>query len=222
VSRLLVEYANDSTEVDSTVERDFMWAIFNINQFTSQKINVFQHDYSGTYLAEIIDKDSVNSPYCYVQGIAGVNTKLKFTDLEKWVEEGPIAISSAKMVFDMVPEELGGLDPEEAAQRLILFTELEDGTLESLYDYYALYEAGDELFGGTLSARSRGMFYDTTYTYTFNVSLHFQAMVDGAKPETEFRLQLYDALVNPKITKIWSNLYDNPHRIRLEVVYLKL
>jgi hypothetical protein len=222
VSRMLVEYANDSTEVDSTVERDFKWATFGINEYVSQKINVFEHDFSGTYLGEIIDRDSIETPICYVQGMAGVDTKLEFADLENWVGEEEIAINSARLVLDLVPEEMGGLDPEEVAQRLIIFTELEDGSLQSLYDYYAVYESDDKLFGGILSARSRGMFYDTTYTYVFNMGLHFQAMIDGVKTDREFRVQLYDALTNPKITKIWSNLYGNPYRIRLEVVFLKL
>ena len=44
LSRLTMRYANDSTEVDSTAERDFAYAYFSIDQFSSQKINVFEHD----------------------------------------------------------------------------------------------------------------------------------------------------------------------------------
>ena len=35
-----VRYANDSTEVDSTIERDFVYANFPIDQYSSQKITL--------------------------------------------------------------------------------------------------------------------------------------------------------------------------------------
>ncbi len=45
---------------------------------------------------------------------------------------------------------------------------------------------------------------------------------DFEKTDTDFILQLDDGKINPKITKLWSNLPTNNRRIRLEVVYLKL
>jgi hypothetical protein len=104
----------------------------------------------------------------------------------------------------------------------MLFTEQDNGNLENLYDYIAVSQVDDKLFGGVLNPVSRGMFYDTTYTYQFNMGLHFQSMIDGVAPDYNFRLELYDAIRNPKITKLWSNLSANTKRIRLEVVYLKL
>ncbi len=47
-SLLSLKYANDSTEIDSTAERDYKWSQFSIDQFFSQKINMFEHDFSGT------------------------------------------------------------------------------------------------------------------------------------------------------------------------------
>ena len=78
-TRLTMRYANDSTDVDSTAERDFAYAYFTIDQFSSQKINIFEHDYSGTSLAEILDDENANSPYSYVQGMAGVNTRFSLS-----------------------------------------------------------------------------------------------------------------------------------------------
>jgi hypothetical protein len=66
------------------------------------------------------------------------------------------------------------------------------------------------------------MFSDTTYTYRFNMGLHFQYMLDGEKSENDFILQLEDGQINSKYSKLWSNLPANERRIRLEIVYLKL
>ena len=49
--------------------------------------------------------------------------------------------------------------------------------------------------------------------------------VDGIfeiKTDTDFIVQLSDGKVNPKISKLWSNLPANKKRIRLEIVYLDL
>jgi len=223
LSLLTLKYANDSTQIDSTAERDYKYSQFSIDEFFCQKINIFEHDHSGTYLSSIIDDDSAYSRYCYVQGMAGVNTRLSFTSLDQWMEKTPIAISSANMVFDVVPEEESGILYEDLPDRLMIGTILEDDTYEPVYDYYVLSVNQQEtLFGGKIKAESEGLFSDTTYTYRFRLPLHFQSLIDGAKSNTDFILQLEDGKSNPRISKLWSNSPANVKRIRLEVVYLKL
>jgi len=222
VTRLTVRYANDSTFVDSTDTNESTWATFPINEFSSQKINVFRHDYADTELEGIIDNEEAASPYAYVQGMAGVNTLLSFDDFQEWFDEGQVSVSSARLIFDVVPEDVSGIPIDELPGRLMLYTQKEDGTLEFIYDYVAINSVGEGLFGGTLETISKGMFYDTTYRYSFNMNLHFQYMVDGAKSDPDFRLRSASPKTDTKFTKLWSNLFSNPSRIRLEVVYLKL
>lgn len=226
VTRLRVRYANDSTDVDTIAGPDFEWISFSIDEYVTQKINLFRHEVDpGSYLYTIIDRDDISPPYCFVQGIAGVNTKLSFTNLENWIEElgeGKVAINSATLAFDVVPEEIYGLPIEELPERLTLFTERKDGSLERLYDYYAVYQSDTKQFGGILEPWSEGMFHDTTYTYRFNVGLQFQDMVDKKKTDVNFRLQLYDAIKNPGFSVLWGNPDADHSRIRLEIVYLKL
>lgn len=225
-TRLTMKYANDSTDVDSIAGPDFAYANFSINEFISQKINIFEHDFSGTTLAGIIDDEAAISPYLYVQGMAGVNTRFSFTSLTDWMDENPLLINSAILVLDVVPEEESGILYDDLPDRLMFGTILEDESYEPIYDYYVLWyndqnkEAAD--FGGYKKAESLGMFYDTTYTYRFNMGLHFQSMIDGVKPDNDFILQLNDGLENPRISKLWGNLPANERRIRLELVYLKL
>ena len=227
ITRLSMKYANDSTEVDSTIERDFRWATFTVNEFSSQKINIFEHDYSGVELEGIIDNPEIESPYCFVQGMGGVSTSFQFGNLNEWLEQGggKVAINSASMVFDVYPEALGGLAPEDMSSRLMLHTRSTPDSLSPLYDLLAIFNGtsgDDSQFGGQLRALSKGMFFDTTYTYRFNMPLHFQSMVDGVELTNDFVLQVYQAKNNPKISQVWSNLYTNPNRIRLEIVYIKL
>ena len=226
LSRVSLKYANDSTEIDSTAERDYRWTYFTINEFSSQKINVFEHDNTGTYLAEVIDDETANSAYLYVQGMAGVNTRFTFANLDEWISRSPVAINKATLIFNVVPEEESGILYSDLPNRLMLGSILGDDTFEPIYDYLVLLNNDPNriasAFGGYIKADSKGMFSDTTYIYPFDLSLHFQSMVDEAKTDNDFILQLDDGKINPQISKLWSNLSTNNKRISLEVVYLKL
>jgi len=224
ISRLSMKYANDSTEVDSTAERDFRWATFTINEFSSQKINIYEHDYTGSSVEKLLNNPDTEAPFSYVQGLAGVNTSLSFTKMDEWIEDGKVAISSAKLIFDIPPADLTGISLENQPGRLAVFAEADGETLSYLYDQKALKDNlnDDSQFGGYLQPISKGMFFDTTYTYQFNMGLHLQSMVDGGDLDNKFRVRLYDTNRNPEISTLWSNLYTNPKRIRLEVVYIKL
>ncbi len=225
-TRLTMKYANDSTDVDSTAGPDYTYAHFLINEFSSQKINLFEHDFTGTALEGIIDNEAASSPYSYVQGMGGVNTRFSFANLTEWMDQVPLVINSATLVFDVVPEEESGILYDDLPARLMIGSILEDGSYEPIYDYHVIWSNDPQReaarFGGYKKAETLGMFYDTTYTYRFNVGLHFQSMIDGVKPDNDFILQLNDGLENPRISKLWSNLPSNERRIRLEIVYLKL
>jgi hypothetical protein len=223
LSRVSLKYANDSTEVDSTAGRDFVWSHFTINEFSSQKINIYEHDHSGTYLSTIIDRPTASPAYTYVQGMAGVNTRFSFASLAEWMAKSPLAINSASLVFEVVPEEEAGIAIEDLPNRLMLGSILSDNSYEPVYDFLVLVNGQQgSKFGGFKKADSEGMFADTTYLYKFEIPLHFQYMVDGEKSDNDFILQLDDGKINPRISKLWSNLPTNNRRIRLEIVYLKL
>ena len=222
-SRLSIKYANDSTEVDTTAERDYIWTHFTINEFSSQKINLFAHDYSGTYLSTIMDDSTSNASVAYVQGMAGVNTRFRIDALEEWMALSPVAINSATLVFGVVPEEISGIPLQDQPDRLMTGSILEDNSFEPFYDYLVMDQSQqNSLFGGFFKPVSKGMFQDTTYAYKFNIPLHFQNMVEGVITANDFILQLDDGVINPRITKLWSNLPAPDQRIRLEIVYLKL
>ncbi len=229
VSRLTMRYHNDSTEIDSTEQMDYTWATFSIDEYYAQKINIFKHAVDPeSYLYSVIDQESLRPEFCFVQGMAGVNTRLSFENLENWIGEEKVAINSATLIFDAVPPLRSGIEVEELAYHLMIYTELDDGHLEVPYDYRALASTDEDLFGGIVKPEATSMFdTDTLYTYRFNMGLHFQSMIDGSNSDTTFRLrpfrlQVYDATINPDFSMLWGNPDVDNSRIRLEVVYLKL
>ena len=158
--------------------------------------------------------------------MGGVNTRFSFASLQEWIDRNPIIINSATLVFDVVPEDESGIPNEELPERLMFRTVTEDDSYELIYDYLILLSNDPTVeasrFGGYRKAESEGMFSDTVYTYRFNMGLHFQYMLDEEKSDNDFVLQLYDGLTNPKYSRLWSNLFTNERRIRLELVYLKI
>jgi hypothetical protein len=123
----------------------------------------------------------------------------------------------------VVPEQESGISYDDLPNRLMFATLLEDESSQPVYDYWVLYNnSSSAAFGGYKTKVSTGMFSDTTYTYRFRMPLHFQSMIDGTKTDNDFIVKLGDGRVNPQISKLWGNLPANKHRIRLEIVYLKL
>jgi hypothetical protein len=155
--------------------------------------------------------------------MAGVNTRLVFENPRNWMPDDRIAINAATLIIEAAPGARSGLEVTDLPERLMLYSELDDGSLEAPYDYLALSSSDDDLFGGILKPEADGMFdLDTLYVYRFNMGLHFQSMIDGIKPDSVFRLQLYDPLVNPSFSLLFGNPDREHARIRLEIVYLKL
>lgn len=223
LSSLLVRFSNDSTQVPDEPGVEYSWANFTINQYYSQKINMFKHDYTGTHLADILDREDLEESQCYVQGFGGVNTCFSFDNLEEWMEGGLTSISSARLILDLPGEELTGIPVEELPPALYMDAELEDGSSQYIYDFAAqMNNLNGANFGGRLERNATSMFADTTYRYVFNLNLQFQSMVDGSSLVNDFRIQVNQPRYNYQISKLWSNLGTNPRRIRLEVVYLKL
>ena len=223
-TKLSMKYTNDSTQVDSIAGVEYVWSDFTINQWVSQKINIFEHDFSGTYLEGVIDTEEAGSSYAYVQGMTGVNTRLSFTNIQEWINEAPMAIHSASLILEVVPEEESGILLDDLPSRLMIQTIVDEGMYQPVYDAAVLFSnnGNDRNFGGQLRGVSEGLFFDTTYNYRFEMPLHFQAMVMEDAPVQDFILFIENPLNNAETAKLWKNPPAMTNRIRLEVMYLKL
>ncbi|MBN1132551.1 MAG: DUF4270 family protein [Bacteroidales bacterium] len=218
LTKLSIKYANDSTGVDSIPGLNYVWSTFTIDAYSSQKINIFQHDYAGTAIAPILNNPDSQSPVMYVQGMTGLNTKIQLRNVENWMDSGPLAINSAKLIFEVLPESLSGISYDDLPDRLILYTDLGDKGTEPLYDYVIDQAAYD----GRLKAVSEGVFFDTTYQYSFNIGLHYQNLISGKIENRDLVLQPYDQKISNKMVKLWSNFYPTQGGLRLKIVYTKL
>lgn len=219
-TRLGIHYTSDSVDVDTTDAVEYAWYFFNINEYYSQKINIYRHDFTGTAIGKQLGNEAYGSDFLYVQGMSGVNTKIRFNGLESWKDSGTIAINSAYLTLEVVPEEISGIPQTEWPSQLFLLSQMKDSTYQAVYDYLI----NSTVFGGKLEKIATGNVFvsDSIYVYRFNIGLQLQSMIDGSSDNTDLILQVYNPLSNPGIVKLWSNYADRKGRLKLEVVYSKL
>lgn len=215
-SRLSLKYANDSTAVDTIPGYNYKWSNFLINEYTTQKLNLISHDYSGTSFESMIGNPDAHSQVLFVQGMNGVNTTLHLNDIEKWRDSGIIAINNAYLEFEVIPDSISGINIEDVPNRLILLTDMGD-YVDRMYDFVV----DADKFDGYLRPVSKGVFYDTTYVYRFNIGLHYQSLINGDVENYDLVLQPFD-WKNFNFVKLWSNYYAKKGSLRLKIIYTKI
>ncbi|RZL05644.1 MAG: DUF4270 family protein, partial [Pedobacter sp.] len=215
--------------------RDTVLAEFPISTSRNPVAATFTHNYTGTAVATQLSNPSVQYPITYLQGLAGVRTKISFPHLQKFANSvGKIVINKAELV---VPISTGtdGL-PFAAAKRLGLYRTDIAGQRQDITDrlYFAAQygdtAGGDPFFGGYFDSLKK--------QYVFIVTNYIQQLLDGREtdygtylmvtPQSEFlyqtpsgssaeRVVIGSGAKNPAGTPI------NPtNKIQLNIYYTKV
>lgn len=131
-------------------------------------IKMFEQDYTlaSTELINAINDNTLHN-YFYVQGLGGVKTKLSFPELETLFDSTNIAINRARLVVNL--KQNTGEDEFAPPVRLTLMKKDSDGNFGFVDDQ----RLSIKIFDGTYNT--------TTYSYTFNLTLHIQDLVKGDK-----------------------------------------
>ncbi|MDF1571701.1 MAG: DUF4270 family protein [Bacteroidales bacterium] len=189
------------------------------NDDHAQKVNIFQHDFTGTTIATCLDDPGAVPGIAYAQGMAGVNVKVTIPDITDYVGEGIIAINAARLVFYVVPDSIMGIPEEDYPQQLMMETRLDDGTYIPMYDRVI---ATDRVFFGMLTqSNENSAFLDPLYFYTFNIARHLQSVVSGEIGNGELYIYVDDPATSNKIIKFWSNHSGHEGGLKLELIYTK-
>jgi hypothetical protein len=174
-SRLEVYYkSQNGTATDTTLQK------FPIKNNTAPVIANFTHDYTGTAIRTQLNNPNTKFDNIFVQGLAGLRTKLNFPHLDKLKSLGNITINKAELILTVV----GGSDGFKPSPRLILYQTDIAKQRQFIPDFgpnpnIALTDFG---FGG---------YYDkTNKRYKFVVTSYIQDIVRG-------RLKQYDTYIAP-------------------------
>jgi hypothetical protein len=174
-SRLDIYYKSTSgTTIDTTI------ASFPILNGTQPVAAQFTHDYTGTNIQTQLNNPATQYDFTYVQGLAGLRTKVRFPHLEKLKELGNITINKAELIVSVV----GGTDNYKPSPRLLMYTTDIASQRQFIPDSGAdpAIALGDIDFGG---------FYDSTNKrYKFVVTTFLQDILKGKSKQ-------YDTFIAP-------------------------
>ncbi len=179
-----------------------------LNKYTT-RFNIFSHEFAtGNMLTNFNynAKDTV----IYVQGIGGLNARLKFPYINKMLKEGKWAVNKAELVFT-VPQNIGN-----SGKKYPVPTELMLYRVDANNQIFNL----DEFF---YKGNNTEMYYGESYTknqYIFDITLFMQRMLRGEYKNNELLLSVKNEAVNPSRVVIGAN--NNTNKIKLRLVASKL
>ncbi len=140
------------------------------------RINTFTHDYSpAPKITEQMNENLSDFESSYLQSMAGLKIKLTMPFLQSWRDSLPMAISKAEIVFTAAP---GSLDTYYSPVKLQLVA-IDSLGANLLMDDNILED--ENYFGG--------FFTSSTSSYTFNITRHFQQVLDGKRKDYGYYLQ---------------------------------
>ncbi len=216
---LSFKYYHDSVSVAARDTVPISTYRINFDHRFAQKINIFHHDFTGTALEYFIDNEDAQPPIAYAQGMAGVNVKIRIPNLNERLGSGQIAINSARLVFDIVPDSLSGIATGDYPQQLMMERQLADGTPEPLYDQGIIADAFQ--FGRLTQSNKNSAFLEPDYYYSFSVGRHFQSVLSGEIENNDLFIFVNNPVTTNKIIKFWSNYSNQQGGLRLELIYSK-
>ena len=216
---LSFKYYHDSVSVAARDTVPISAYYIGFNHISAQKINIFHHDFTGTPLENMIDDEDATPPILYAQGMTGVNVKIRVPDLREHLGSGQIAINTARLVFDVVPDSLSGIAAEDYPQQLMMESQLPDGTPAPLYDLVINTDAFQ--FGRLTRSNENSAFLEPQYFYNFSVGRHFQSVLSGDIENNDLFIFVNNPVTTNKIIKFWSNHSDQERGLRLELIYSK-
>ncbi len=220
ISRFGFKYVHDSVSIDTVEAEDWDWYHMNFNEYYTQKVNMFHHDFSGIAIAEKLDNPAASVPVLYAQGMAGVNVQLSIPGFDRYLDSTGISINSARLVFEVLPDTISGIDSDDYPYNIMLSSLTSDSKREVIYDYLTNTSSG---FGRLIRSNSVSAFLNPLYMYKFNLGLHFQTVIsgDGGMENRDLILYMNDPASSTEIIKLWSNDSEHKKSLRLELVYTK-
>ena len=209
-SALAVFYNNDSNRVKT--KPDTLLMPYVISEF-SARVNRFTHDYSGTAFEANLNSVTSQDSLIYIQATGGLQSKIFIENLSNWKDSvtlrGPDTISyginKAELVFqiDTTISDVKKFPPPEQ----LLFTVIDSVGGEYLPVDYVF---SPDFYGGGLNS---------DYTYRFNITQHFQQIIDGEVANNGFYLT--SAWKNSEASRVVLKGSGSKTGIRLIITYSK-
>lgn len=207
-SKITLYYHNSNATNNDTLSYDFSLG-------TVARFNHFDHDYSASGVNSLLDGQINTTPPAqnatvFVQGMAGVRTKITFPYLMNWVSGGLIGVNKAELLIN-VDTSLAtyNIDTFAAPTAFVLFGINDDGTTYVIPDAFE----GGTYYGGSLNS--------TTVQYKFNIARYIQQVLDGKRNNNGLYLIASNGAVNANRVVI-AGATSTTRPMKLNITYTKL
>lgn len=194
-SRMTIFYNNES--------EDSLTYNYIINQGAA-RVNIYDHDHSGTEFYENLNQSDEQDSVVYVQGMGGLMAKLVLEDLVSWRDSVPVAINSARLTVK--PENLDDSAADyPIPERLNLYYFTEEGDFVPVPDFFM----GSAYFGGRYDEERN--------SYTFNISSFVHYYITEEIKSNEVYIIIAGNETNPR--RIVLKGSENTDPVKLEIKY---
>ena len=185
---------------------------FEISEY-SARINMYSHDYTNadSELKTAIDNPEQPTKYCYIQGLAGLKTKIMFPELYNLFDSTNIIINRAQLCVTIKEGTESSVLPSPKAMSMTKI--LGNGKFDFLEDY----KSNSKYFGGS--------FNETEKSYTFNIPLHLQDLFKdykdlGEKTDNGIFMVANDNRIVPYRAVLYGGAHENLS-VKIIVYYSK-
>ena len=205
--RLTLYYTKDG------IGREQNWGIDPTN---STKVLNYEHDYAGSEIEAFIDDPLLGDSLTFMQGFAGVNTKITIDEAALALDfnSGDVIINKAELeVFATILDEEPDLYP---LPDQIIVAELVDDQITLVRDFSFATSVGDV----SRSGGDQQLVEDNIYRYNVNISTHFQEIVDG-DASNEFFLRLFPKPANVRRMALFGPGHST-YPMKLKITYTQL
>jgi hypothetical protein len=187
-------------------------------------LNTYGHDYASTNVESALNSTSEDGDaVTYIQGLAGVKTKIEFPYLEAYDDD--IAVLKAELVITRLSD--GSEDEFPAPERMFALKVGEDGENGDISDFLNL-PAGH--FGGYAEEVTLGS-GEEVLQYRINITDHFQNLIRENEPNSGMYITIYgeqnltqtifnDSDLSPdRIVIGGGNNTNEAYRLKLDLTY---
>ncbi|MBK7869966.1 MAG: DUF4270 domain-containing protein [Saprospiraceae bacterium] len=190
--------------------------LFEFNPFRARSVQ-FEHNTAGTILDRYAGNTSLGDSLIFVQGMAGVNTKIEIPFVKNL--KG-LVINKAELEVRIASLPGDNLNIFTPVPQIILLTTEDDGDFVTIDDIAILLPQGTTVFNSAYGGMPEEGKPGEPMVYNMNISTHFQRMIDGARPN-----ELYLSVLNRVETPSRVALYGAKHpqyAIKLKVAFTRL
>lgn len=205
----IFNYASDSTRAvlyyhKNTKPEETEIYTLPFNQYATH-FNIFEHQFSdGNILADLSENANQLDTVVYLQGIGGLNTRIKFPHINEMVKQGRWAVTKAQIILS-VPQDASIEEKQyPAPEELMLYRIDENGEETALNEFYS--EDNSSYLGELY----------TDNQYIFDITLFMQRMLKGDYANNELLLKVKHGAINPARVVVAAN--GNSRAIKLQIV----